>query len=196
MEDTMVSPEQVEREERLTRIRQLSNAMKVVVTVILVLISVISAILLLLLLLPALLDVSTGTLALTGVDRMLVDVPVLQRLGLAAVVALAFWLLCRIFWNVRQLFCRFSEGVFFTPGTQSHILKVGTWLLAYGVFDVLSDPIGSVLLTLDNVPGERRLELELSGSEFFFLIFGALMIVFGWIMREAASIAEENRHFV
>ncbi|GAB4522910.1 MAG: hypothetical protein Tsb0019_24820 [Roseibium sp.] len=192
----MVSPEQVEREQRLTRIRQLSNAMKVVVTVILVLISVISALLFLLLLLPAVLDVSTGTLALTGVDRMLDDVPVLQRLGLAAVVALAFWLLCRIFWNVRQLFCRFSEGAFFTPGTQAHILKVGTWLLAYGVFDVLSDPIGSVLLTMDNAPGERRLELELSGSEFFFLIFGALMIVFGWIMREAASIAEENRHFV
>jgi len=192
----MVSPEQTERERRLARIRQLSNAMTVFVTVILVLISVVSAILLFLLLLPAILEVSTGRLALTGVDRMLGDIPFWQRLGLAALVAVALYLLCRIFWNLRQLFFQFSRGAFFVSTTQSHILSLGVWLLAYGVFIVLASPIGSLLLTLDNVPGERRLELDLSGSAFFFLIFGALMIVFGWIMREAAAIAEENRHFV
>ncbi|MEO9530492.1 DUF2975 domain-containing protein [Roseibium sp.] len=192
----MSTLEGLERDTRLRRIRRLSNAMKWFVTVLLVLMSVASAILVFMLLLPAFLDVPNGLLDSAGLERKLEEVPVAQRLGLGAMVVLAFFLLRSIFWNLRQLFVQFHDGAFFAPATQAHILNAGFWLIAYGLFDILSDPVSSVLLTWDNAPGARRLEVELSGGEFFSLVFGALLLVFGWIMREAASLADENRQFV
>lgn len=186
----------LERDKRLTRIRRLSNVMKWFVTALLILISVVSAILVFILLLPALLDISTGMLDLAGKERRLGDIPLAQRLGLIAMVLFAFFLLRKILWNIRQLFAQFQGGAFFAPATQAHVLNAGLWLLAYGVFDILSAPVSSVLLTWDNAPGERSLEIALNGGEFFFLVFGALMLVFGWIMREAAALANENRQFV
>ncbi|MEM5582234.1 DUF2975 domain-containing protein [Roseibium sp. AS2] len=192
----MSTLEGLERDTRLRRIRRLSNAMKWFVTVLLVLMSVASAILVFMLLLPAFLDVPNGLLDSAGLERKLEEVPVAQRLGLSAMVVLAFFLLRSIFWNLRRLFVQFHDGAFFAPATQAHILNAGFWLIAYGLFDILSDPVSSVLLTWDNAPGARRLEVELSGGEFFSLVFGALLLVFGWIMREAASLADENRQFV
>ncbi|KZM49247.1 hypothetical protein [Labrenzia sp. OB1] len=192
----MSTPEGLEREKRLTRIRRLSNVMKWFVTALLILVSIVGALLVLLLLLPTLLDVSTGMLDLAGKERRLGDIPFAQRLGLVAMVLFAFFLLRRILWNIRQLFAQFEDGAFFAPATQAHVLNAGFWLLAYGVFDILSDPISSVLLTWDNAPGKRSLEIALNGGEFFFLVFGALLLVFGWIMREAAALANENRQFV
>lgn len=192
----MSTSEGLEREKRLTRIRRLSNVMKWFVTALLILISVVSAILVFILLLPALLEVSTGMLDMAGKERKLGDIPIAQRLGLVAMVLFAFFLLSRILWNIRQLFTQFHDSAFFAPATQEHVLNAGFWLIAFGAFDIVSDPISSVLLTWDNAPGKRSLEIALNGGEFFFLVFGALMLVFGWIMREAAALANENRQFV
>ena len=61
---------------------------------------------------------------------------------------------------------------------------------------LFASTILSALLTWDFPAGEGEIEVALDGGEAFFLIFGALMLVFGWIMREAATIDEENRQFV
>ncbi|WP_133192682.1 DUF2975 domain-containing protein [Labrenzia sp. 011] len=192
----MSNQAQAERETRLTRIRQLSNMMKWFVTVLLILVAVISAGLVSALLLPAILDVSTAIFEIAPVERKLSEVPFGQRLGLIALVFSAFFLLSRLFWNIRQLFVQFHNGAFFTSSTQTRILNAGLWLLAFGFFDILSKPVASVLLTWDHALGDRSLVVELTGSELFFLVFGSLMLVFGWIMREAASLADENRQFV
>lgn len=185
-----------ERQIRLERIRRISSVMKWVVTAVLIAISVVSALLVFTLVLPALSLVPAGLLADSGIDRKLTDIPVVQRLGLAALVCLAFFLLRRLFWNIRQLFAQFHAGIFFAAPTQTYILNAGFWLLAFGVFDFLSDPVRSVLVSLDNAPGQRQLVLELGGGEFLYLIFGTLMLVFGWIMREAATLADENSQFI
>lgn len=188
--------EQIEREKRLTRIRCLSTTMKWFVTVVLILIAVIGALLVVMILLPALLDAATETLDLSDIERDLGDIPFAQRIGLSIVAGCAFCLLIGICWNIRQLFDQFRKAAFFAPQTLSRMIKIGIWLLAFGAFEILSDPITSVLLTLDYPVGERQVEMEFDGGELFFLIFGSLMLVFGWIMREAATIAEENRQFV
>lgn len=185
-----------ERQSRLARIRRISNVMKWVVTAVMIVISVVSALLVVTLVVPALALDPAGVLANSGVDRKLADIPIGQRLGLAALVCLAFFLLRRLFWNIRQLFTQFHAGDFFAAPTQAYILNAGFWLLAFGAFDFLSDPVRSVLVSLDNAPGQRQLVLEFSGGEFLYLVFGALMLVFGWIMREAANLAEENSQFV
>ncbi|WP_305989690.1 DUF2975 domain-containing protein [Roseibium sp. MMSF_3544] len=188
--------EQAAREIRLSRIHRLSSTMKWFVTVVFVLIAVLGSLLALVTLLPVMAGITASMLDLADVERKLSDVPLGQRVGLVATVCVAFFLLGGICWHARQLFDRFSNGAFFEPETQSRVVKIGAWLIAYGVFDILSNPISSVLLTWDRAPGQRQLEIALNGGEFLVLIFGALMLVFGWIMREAATLAEENRQFV
>lgn len=192
----MTELEQKERKRRLVRIRQVSTAMKWFITVVLVTIAVSGALVVAMILLPALLDVTTETLELTEVERALGDIPVAQRIGLSLVAVTAFALLLAICWNVRQLFDQFRKAAFFAPETLSRMIRIGIWLLTYGAFEVLSNPIVSVLLTIDFPEGQRQIDMELDGDEFFFIVFGALMLVFGWIMREAATIDEENRQFV
>ncbi|WP_299480986.1 DUF2975 domain-containing protein [uncultured Roseibium sp.] len=188
--------EQVERELRLSRIRRLSTAMKWFVTVVLIMVAVVGALLVITVLLPVVLDAVTETVDLSDIERDLGDIPFVQRIGVGIVLACAFALLLGICWNTRQLFDQFRKAAFFAPETLARIIKIGIWLLAYGIFDILSDPILSVLVTWDFPNGEGKIEVALDGGEAFFLIFGALMLVFGWIMREAATIAEENRQFV
>ena len=188
--------EKTERAIRLSRIRRLSMAMKWFVTVVLILISVIGTFLVALVLLPALLEAATETVKLSDTERNLGDIPFVQRLGISAVLGIAFCLLLGICWNIRQLFDQFRRAAFFASDTLSRMIKIGMWLLAFGVFDILCDPILSALLTWDYPDGEGKINVALDGGEAFFLIFGALMLVFGWIMREAATIDEENRQFV
>jgi len=192
----MTELEEVERAKRLSRIRRLSTTMKWFVTVILILVAVFGALLIALLMLPVALEAAAESLELTDLERPLGEIPFGQRLGMGVVIGCAFCLLMGICWNIRQLFDQFRKAAFFAPETLSRMIKIGSWLLAYGVFDILSDPILSALLTWDFPEGEGEIEVALDGGEAFFLIFGALMLVFGWIMREAATIDEENRQFV
>ncbi|MCK7612786.1 DUF2975 domain-containing protein [Roseibium sediminicola] len=193
----MTSSEATDREVRLKRIRRVSAFMKWVVTVVLAIILVLGVVLTIGIALPNdLLIAADETLDVADVERRLGDVPHIQRIGLAILTAIAFALLTAAGWKIRQVFNGFQKMEFFSPTTLSNVISFGVWLIAFAVFDLISDPIGSVMLTYDYPPGERAVDLTLDGGEIFFLILGALMLLFGWILREAALIADENRQFI
>lgn len=189
--------EQAEREKRLLRIRHVSTFMKWAVTVVLALILVLAVIVSIGIVLPN--DLMIGpeeTIDVGASERTLGDIPQVQRVGLALLVAAAHIMLMFATWHIRTVFQHFQRMEFFSPKTLSNVFSFGIWLIAFAVFDLLSDPIGSVILSYDLPEGERSLDLTLDGDEIFFLVFGALMLLFGWILREAALIADENRQFV
>jgi len=193
----MTLSETADRERRLVRIRRVSAFMKWVVTVVLVLIVILGVVLTIGIALPNdLLIAADETLDVADVERRLGDVPHIQRIGIAVLTAIAFGLLTIAGWNIRQVFKRFQKMEFFSPKTLANVISFGIWLIAFAVFDLISDPIGSVMLTYDYPPGERAIDVTLDGGEIFFLILGALMLLFGWILREAALIADENRQFI
>ena len=186
-----------EREKRLTRIRRLSAFMKWTVTLILFIIVLLGGLALVEIITP--LDVLISpdeTIDVADLERRVDEVPFLQRLGIAVLFGIAVSLLALSIWNIRQVFKRFQRMEFFSPKTLANVISIGVWLILFAVFDLISDPIGSLILTFDLPPGERSVELTLDGAEIFCLILGALMLLFGWILREAALIADENRQFV
>ena len=129
-------------------------------------------------------------------ERAYADIPLLQRIGLLGLALGFFGFLIALAWNMRALFRQFEALRFFEQETLNHIFLIGSCLIAFAVFDFVEDPIASVVSTLDLPPDQRIFEVSTDGAELFVLIFGGLILVFGWIMREAALIDEENRHFV
>lgn len=194
---SVVESAQVERAKRLKRIRQISSFMKWALTAVIGLLAVAGVMIVLSVIIPGHLEFAAEeTLDAGDIERSLVDIPLGQRIALSIMVTLAFSVLVVISWQIRQLFDHFSRTDFFSPRTLSRIVSLGWWLLVIGVYDFVSDPIGSIIATIDLPAGEKAMEISLDGGELLFLTFGTLMILFGWIMREAASIDEENRQFV
>ncbi|MCV0427672.1 MAG: DUF2975 domain-containing protein [Roseibium sp.] len=189
--------EWAEREKRLTRIRRLSAFMKWTVTVILVLMVLLGGLILVEIAMPNDLLISPDeTIDIADIERRIDEIPYVQRMGVAVLICIAITLLALSVWNIRQVFKRFQMMEFFSPKTLANVISIGVWLIVFAIFDLISDPIGSIILTYDLPPGERSLEISLDGAEIFCLILGALMLLFGWILREAALIADENRQFV
>ncbi|MBN8182396.1 DUF2975 domain-containing protein [Roseibium aggregatum] len=189
--------EWAEREKRLTRIRRVSAFMKWAVTIILLILLGLGVVVTIGIALPNEFMIGAEeTFDVADTERMLGDIPQVQRIGISILAAIAFSLLLAVGWNIRQVFKRFQKMEFFSPKTLANVFSFGIWLIVFAVFDLISDPIGSVLLTYDFPPGQRTVDISLDGGEIFFLVLGALMLLFGWILREAALIADENQQFI
>ena len=186
-----------DRQQRLTRIRQVSTTMQWVAAFICLLIFVVAGLVLAVLLNPALCpDVTATMVGLDDIKRPLGDIPLAQRIGLGVIASLAFAILLAVFGHVAQLFRRFRQADFFSSDSLRRMVSLGRWLMAFGVYDILCDPVASILSTLDLPKGQKSLALSLDGTELFFVTFGSLVLVFGWILREAALIQDENNQFI
>ncbi|WP_422376908.1 DUF2975 domain-containing protein [Roseibium sp.] len=129
-------------------------------------------------------------------ERLLADVPQTQRIALSFLNAFSFAMLIGAAWNVHQIFRGFQNADFFAPRTLSKISAFGLCLIVFAVFELLGQPVASFVITYDYPPADRSYDIECDGGEVFFFILGTLMLLFGWILREAALIADENRQFV
>jgi hypothetical protein len=106
--------------------------------------------------------------------------------------ALALWAL----WNVLALFRGYRDGAVFTVDAGRRLRHLGVALCAFPFVQALVSSLGSVLLTLDNPPGQRHLAIAFEGSHLIVAVVGALLIVVGWVLAEAAGVADDNRQIV
>ena len=128
--------------------------------------------------------------------RSIADLSLAQRGALAAVILITFAVLTGSVWTLRNVCSRFQNGELFSPGTLRTIVSLGVWLISYAIFEVFRDPFRSLILTLDFPKGQRTIDVTVDGGEIFCMILGALLLLFGWIMREAALLAEENEKII
>ena len=119
-----------------------------------------------------------------------------KRIGL--VVLMAFPLAATLFglWHARLLFASYERGEVFTGTAASHIRLVGLAMLINAILSVGFRTLGSILLTHDNTAGSRAVSVSFSGDTFLLVLMGGLLIVIGWVTREAARLSEENRQFI
>lgn len=106
--------------------------------------------------------------------------------------ALAFWAL----WNVLALFRSYRHGAVFTAAAGRRLRRLGIAFCAFPLVQALVSGLMSLLFTLNNPPGERHLAVSLEGSHLIIGVAGALFIVVGWVMTEAAQIADDHRQIV
>jgi Protein of unknown function (DUF2975) len=106
--------------------------------------------------------------------------------------ALALWAL----WNVFALFRGYRDGAVLTVEAGRRLRHVGVAFCAFPFVQAAVSGLSSALLTMNNPPGERHLAIALEGGHLIIGVAGALMIVVGWVLAEAARIADDNRQIV
>ena len=199
---TNAEPSKAMADEKSMRTRRISNVsavMKWVLVVFMILVVVIGVLIFLLLTLstmPELLGVQDEVMDFGESGRKFSELPANQRWMLAIFVSLSILTFLISLDYMRKIFAAFQKGDYFTSKTLTSMIWCGIWFVIFGVMDFLEEPVSSVLTTMDLGEGEKQFEIALEGGEIFFIIFGVMFITLGWVMREAASLHEENQQFI
>lgn len=95
-----------------------------------------------------------------------------------------------------RLFRAFGNGQVLVEENAAGLLSVG-WLLAgFGVATPIVHALQSVALTIDNPQGQKHLAITLDPGIFAALAAAAALIAFGYVLREAIRLSDENQSFV
>jgi hypothetical protein len=97
---------------------------------------------------------------------------------------------------VRRMFRAFGQGEVFAVGPTRDLQIFAATVLAQAPLGPLTSAALSVVLTIDNPPGERAFMIAFSINDYFALIVGGVLFAAASIMREAARLADENASFV
>jgi hypothetical protein len=117
--------------------------------------------------------------------------------ALVAIVGLlSIYPMVLAFLGMGRLFGRYRTGEILTEPCARDILRIGQALFAVAAMTVLVPTLQLLILSWGNAPGGRILSISLDGSTLGFLLSGGLLIAIGWVMREAAQVAEDAKGFV
>lgn len=98
--------------------------------------------------------------------------------------------------RLRDLFRLYATGRIFAPESARCLKHFAVAVLLQAILQPITGAALSVLLTLNNPPGQRQLAISFGSNEFGALIIGGLILTIAWIMGESARIAEENAQIV
>lgn len=127
-----------------------------------------------------------GPLALTLQARLVSGVVLCAHLGL----------LCWALWTAKGLFENFARGDVLDARTGRDLRTIGGLVAAYALLTPLKGSLITVAVTMGNPPGQRLLSIGLGSNELILGVLGALILVLGHVMAEAARIADDNRQIV
>lgn len=98
--------------------------------------------------------------------------------------------------QMRGLFDRYRHGEILTDACAHHILRIGQSVFALAIFTIVAPTLQILILTADNPGGGKILSIGINDAMLGLSLAGALLVVIGWVMREAARAAAENAEFV
>lgn len=98
-------------------------------------------------------------------------------------------------WNVWRLFRAFADGRIFTEATGRRIGWIGLVIAVLPLASIVTGSAWSLVASIGNPPGEREISMSL-GTNLVGVVLGILLVVVGWVIREAARIADENQFIV
>ncbi|MBO6638928.1 MAG: hypothetical protein JJ920_11860 [Roseitalea sp.] len=113
-----------------------------------------------------------------------------------AVNLLTIALVCRALFALWQMFGAFRAGHVLHRRTGRLIRSAGTNFLGAAVWGIVANTLTVLILTINNAPGERQLNLNLSTDQLFPLLMAGTLFAIGHVLSVAAAIDEENRAFV
>jgi hypothetical protein len=105
-------------------------------------------------------------------------------------------LLLTALWQAHRLFAAFARGAILVAGTGDRLIRIGAVLALVLPARVAGNAIASVLLTWGNAPGERALAITVDPTDVMLAAAGLLILTVGWVMAEAARIAEDAAQIV
>jgi hypothetical protein len=96
-------------------------------------------------------------------------------------------------WEARGLFRLLGVTQIIDPAAPRRLVRLGILAIAASAAGIV---VRLLLGLVMSSVGPRQLVISISSSEISALIVGLLLLAFALVMREAVSVAEENRGFV
>ena len=119
-----------------------------------------------------------------------------QRIAGAVVTALPLGLLLAGVWQARRCFGMFAQGQVFTLQATALLGRFAGWVAWAALASMLAGSATSVLLTLNNLPGQRHLSVGIGSDHVFTLFFAGLVWLMAAVIAQGQTLAEENEGFV
>lgn len=98
--------------------------------------------------------------------------------------------------QLRRLFELYMDGEIFSLNCVSRLRSFAHALLVYGIASPIALALISVIVTMNNPPGERALSITLSSNDVVTLFLGGVFIAIAQVMVEGRRLAEENSQIV
>ena len=124
-----------------------------------------------------------------------------RRMAVARGIALVSSVLGLLLAWAAVLVARRTPNERFTYGLRSSSILAALanamlLLVACGAATPVVRALQSIAMTIDNPPGQRHLAITLDPGVFAAMAAGAALIAFGYVLREAIRLSDENQSFV
>lgn len=114
----------------------------------------------------------------------------------ALITAIPVALLMYGVWHLRQLFEQFRQGRLFSADGASHLHVFAMMLLVTMLLTPVVSALLSVVLTMNNPPGERALVITFGSNDLGQLFIAGALFAISWTLREGYRLSQENEGFV
>lgn len=107
-------------------------------------------------------------------------------------VAVAIYGLLRL----QALFALFRQTIFFTDANVRHIRAFSLTLFANALLTTITVALLSIVLTMNNPPGQRALSISISSHQIIMAFIAVIFAIIASIMIEGRKLAEDNAEIV
>ncbi|RTZ24702.1 DUF2975 domain-containing protein [Vibrio penaeicida] len=113
----------------------------------------------------------------------------IASLMLCSIIMYALTLLIRLFKN-------YERDEIFSLENANYYQKLGYSLFYWVGGSLIYGAATSVILSFNNTPGKRMLSVTFEGLDLLTLMFGFIVVIISWVMKEGHALADENRHTI
>ena len=99
-------------------------------------------------------------------------------------------------WRIRKVFHSFERGTFFTATTARGMRMFALMIMLSVIVRPLTTAMTTVLLTLNNPPGEGTLALSFGSGNIETLFVGLVFFAIAHVMTEGQKLAEDNAQII
>ncbi|MEH6530993.1 MAG: DUF2975 domain-containing protein [Photobacterium frigidiphilum] len=114
---------------------------------------------------------------------------IVASLLLCSIIMYALKVLIRLFRN-------YEQNEIFTLENANYYQKLGYSVFYWVGASVVYGALMSVILSFNNPPGERMLAISFVGMDFLTIVFGFIVLIISWVMKEGYTLADENSHTI
>ena len=98
--------------------------------------------------------------------------------------------------HLGHLFRLFGQGEIFGSENVHELLIVTRSLFAYGIANPIIGAVLSVIVTMNNPPGEKQIAFGIGSDDLTIFFIATVFLIIGWVMAEGHKISEENAQIV
>ncbi len=99
-------------------------------------------------------------------------------------------------WCAHSLFGLIGSGHFLSETSQWLMIHLGKLAIVLAILGIVVHTLVVLIMTSANPPGQKMLLVEIDSGTLSSVIIAVLLFTFAHLLKETATIAEENRSFI